>query len=463
MRGITDLSDGRCQTALVLGDQVIVSGANFVVGLILARFLGAEGYGQFVLTYGVVLFVSGIQIALIVSPMMVIGPTLVGQSRREYDSVVLVQQLVSGALFGAVVLVAGYSASHFIPDWGLERVLWPLFFAMLGYICQDFARRCLFVHDSTLAALCSDLIAHGLKLVLLAGIGMTMALSAGGALWIIALASAVGTLVAMALNRHSLTSPSYEPLLRVTRQHWDFGKWLLANSVTYWGSSQLVIYMAGAVISAAAVGTISAALNIVGAVNILFLAMENFVPSRAARMYALRGRVGLNHYLRRVGMLGGFGTLGLVAVAAFWSDYWLTLFYGTAYEGAGWIVIWSGVFYLLGFFQRPFSVGLRVLGNTRAIFFATLVGAIVAVLVSYPAIRWAGIAGVMLALCVVQTAVMITMWTCYRRTIDALPSQQPHGEIAAGRTVPLASVHEGDTLTFRASATPTHVCNDEQK
>ena len=38
------------KTQLVLADQAVVSGANFVTGLLLARYLGPAGYGQFVLS-----------------------------------------------------------------------------------------------------------------------------------------------------------------------------------------------------------------------------------------------------------------------------------------------------------------------------------------------------------------------------------------------------------------------------
>ena len=63
----------RRKTKLVLGDQVIVSGANFVIGLLLARALGPTGYGQFVLNFNIILFAYGINIALINSPMLVLG------------------------------------------------------------------------------------------------------------------------------------------------------------------------------------------------------------------------------------------------------------------------------------------------------------------------------------------------------------------------------------------------------
>ncbi len=57
-----------------LADQTMVSGVNFLTGILLARYLGVEEFGRFTLAWMAVLFVNGIQHAAINSPMMSIGP-----------------------------------------------------------------------------------------------------------------------------------------------------------------------------------------------------------------------------------------------------------------------------------------------------------------------------------------------------------------------------------------------------
>jgi len=74
---------------LAFVDQAFVSGMNFLTGLALARFLGLEGYGEYVLVYGAILFSSTVQMSLILSPMMVKGAGIEGLSRRKYFSSVL--------------------------------------------------------------------------------------------------------------------------------------------------------------------------------------------------------------------------------------------------------------------------------------------------------------------------------------------------------------------------------------
>jgi O-antigen/teichoic acid export membrane protein len=55
---------------LVFLDQALVSGSNFVLGILLARYLGVAGYGQFALLWLIVLFFSSLQLAYIISPML---------------------------------------------------------------------------------------------------------------------------------------------------------------------------------------------------------------------------------------------------------------------------------------------------------------------------------------------------------------------------------------------------------
>jgi O-antigen/teichoic acid export membrane protein len=124
-------------------------------------------------------------------------------------------------------------------------------------------------------------------------------------------------------------------------------------------------------------------------------------------------------------VLGAAGTLVIVAVGAIWAEFWLALLYGSAYRGDGWIVAWWGAFYLLGFIQRPLSAGLRVFGYTKGIFLGTAASAVVAVSVSYPLIRLAGVKGTMLALCMVQAAALLVMAVSFRKALRSRRELSP--------------------------------------
>jgi O-antigen/teichoic acid export membrane protein len=400
----------------VLADQVVVSGANFAVGLLLARALGPSGYGQFTLLSNIILFVLGVQVALIDSPLLVLGAALPEERRTQYFPAVIFGQLLFGIVSAALLLIAVPIVSHFAPQWNLQNVAGATVFAMLGFLLQDFSRRYLFVRDRAGVALSADLACHGSKVALLAALGLWWGLSAISAFWMIGAASLAGVLIAVSFERkrESWRLPSGASARRVLREHWNFGKWLLAESMASLCASQLVIYTTGQLISLSAVGAMAAAMHIVGATNVLLLALENLVPSRAAQTHAIRGRAALNRYLWRISLIGGAGTLAIVAIAVLGAEFWLRLLYGAAYQGNGRLVLWWGLYYVIGFAQRPFSTGLRVLGHTRGIFHGTLAGAVIAIACTYPATRAFGVDGAMLALCLVQAAILYVLFLSYR-------------------------------------------------
>lgn len=419
-REITRTS-GRRKTQMVLVDQAVVSGANFLAGLLLGRFLGPSGFGQFTLTYNLILLASGIQMALISAPMQVIGPQRGAANEAVYYRCALQLQIAFSLLLALAAVSALHVLARLFPEWGLVGLALPVAAASMTFVAQDFLRRYLIARNDTVTALISDAGTYGLRVLLLALLGWGVGLHAHGAFWLIALSCLIGV-AAFALRPKWWTEvgPLDRRELRVTsREHWHTGKWLLADTVVYWfGGQMVVIYVAGHLLSADAVGKITAAMNVVGVANILFLALENFVPSRAAHMYAARGRAGLTSYLRRVAYIGGALTLAIVLVTSLFAEFWLNLFYGGAYAGNGSLVLWWGVYYIFGFLIRPFAYGLRVLGNTRAMFFSTAFGALASAALSYPLIGFAGMNGAMIAMCGVQTVVAAAMMGFFFRTMQ---------------------------------------------
>ncbi|HZP88070.1 MAG TPA: hypothetical protein VFB54_14745 [Burkholderiales bacterium] len=413
------MESGRRKTHFAFADQILVSGANFATGLLLARALGPAGYGQYTLLFNVVMFMFGIQIALINSPLLVLGGAVSQEDADDYFRSAVLGQVVW--LLAAIGLISGFAllTNIWLPQWNLRSLWGALVVGMIGYLSQDFVRRYLFVRDRAALALRTDLIAHGLKLLLLAGCAFWWQIGTASALWIIGgtgLAGVASVLVGASMRGWHVL-PAAGGLRRAIEAHWHFGKWLLAESLASLCAAQLVIYLTGHLISVAAVGAMTAAMNIIAAANVLFLALENVVPSRAAKIYSARGLPGLKRYLVRFATLGGACTLAIVLVAVAGAELWLRLLYGEAYAGNGSLLAWWGLYYLLGFAQRPFSVGLRVLGVTRALFHGTVAAGVVSLALSYPATRAFGVHGAMLALCAVQAATLLVLALSYRTAV----------------------------------------------
>jgi O-antigen/teichoic acid export membrane protein len=313
-------------------------------------------------------------------------------------------------LIGGLLLCAAF------PEWNIDPLVAPLAAAAFFVGMQEFARRLFLVQRRAVAALANDLTCHALRLCLLSVAYATQSMNPGTALWLIAGTSAFSAVTAaFAVDRNP--SSTIATVREIAQEHWVFGKWLLAGSLAYWCGAQLILYVAASLLSVGVVGGMSAALSLTGAANVLFLGMENLVPPRAASCYRTGGPKALQRYVIRISSVGGLAILALMIVAGGWSEFWITLVFGTDYRAYSWLIWWWGLYHFIGFFQRPLSIALRVLNDTKAVYRSTLGGAAAAILVSVPAIQLHGVLGAMLAVCIVQVVTLMLLAHSYRQAI----------------------------------------------
>ena len=89
---------------LTLIDQAMVSGVNFLVSVALVRILGIELFGIYSLLWLAILFIQSIQFAVIISPMMSIGPKYLDAEKDSYYSAVLTHQIIFSIISSSIFI-----------------------------------------------------------------------------------------------------------------------------------------------------------------------------------------------------------------------------------------------------------------------------------------------------------------------------------------------------------------------
>jgi len=414
-------SNGRKHTIIIVLDQLVVSGSNFLTGFLLARYLGAEGYGQYVLAYGFLLFVSGLQVAIVISPMMVTGPRFKIEERKNYFRSLFTLQMLFNFFAGGAIYLLGIKVGEFYPEWNIASIAMPLAVATICFLTQDFFRRYFISSDQSGVAFINDTLFHGFRVISLLYVGHYAELDVDIAFKILTLSSAIPFIVGFV---SIYSSKGYTRKVRNYRdiivEQWNLGKWLIANNLSYWGSSQLIVYMVAALVSVASVGALNAALNIVGVTNILYMALENIVPIRATRIYMADGVVGLNQYLLKVAVVGGGITCTIGLIACVWAENWMSLLYNNKFSGYEWIIYGWALYYFFGFFHRPLSIGLRVLHDTKGIFISNLLSPLLAISCGYWTIHNYELLGALTILCMINFIVMLGLLLRYKTSIKYL-------------------------------------------
>jgi O-antigen/teichoic acid export membrane protein len=392
--------------AWALTDQAVVSGTNFLTSVILLRFMGLAEFGVFALAWMSVLFVNSLQTALIVSPMMSIGPKQDERDRPRYFGAVVFQELVLVSLCFVLVFVALKLSGNFFSHASLlqlallRQLALPLAVSAFAYQMQDFLRRYFFATRQSRRALADDTLSYLTQLPLLFLLHRTGHLTSATALWVMAGTSLAGLATGwlwmepIEFNRDWIRA--------ISRRHWKLSRWLTGASLMQWTSSNLFVVAAPIYYGAAAAGVLKASQNLMGAANVWFMGLDNVVPAETARRLRQSGVHSMLAYTRSILLRWGGITLLFAMVMAAAPEFWLRLFYGATMVQYGYVLRLYAVLYVFSFIGGPLRAGLQALEFTVPIFCSYLAMTAFAIALAAPLAKWLGLSGTMLGLLCVQ-------------------------------------------------------------
>jgi O-antigen/teichoic acid export membrane protein len=383
-----------------LTDQSIVSATNFLTNLMLVRFMGLREFGVFALAWMCVQFVNSLQSALIVAPMMSIGPKQEEKDKPFYFGAVVFQELVFVFFCFVLVLVALKSSSSFFPHANLQRLALPLAVSAFAYQMQDFIRRYFFTIRQSRCALADDALSYLPQLVILFLLYKAGQLNSATTLWVMAGTSLLGAVAGwfwmepIKLNRKWITD--------VSLRHWKISRWLGASSLLQWTSGNLFVLAAPVYYGAAAVGALRASQNLMGVTHVWFQGLDNVVPVETARRLRQGGAHSMLAYTRSVLLKWGGLTLLFAIVVAVAPGFWLRLVYGPQMFQYGYVLRLYALLYVIIFVGGPLRAGLQAMEFTAPIFWSYLAMTAFAFVFAVPAAKWLGLFGTMLGLLGVQ-------------------------------------------------------------
>jgi|SRR5271170_101095 len=401
--------------SFVLADQALVSGSNFLLGVLLTRKLPLDQVGQYWLLMAVVFFGGTIQLALIVSPMMSVGPLqdrwsakeyLIGVTAQEYAFVFAYSIIALGVLCGLRLI-----GVH-IPS----GVIIPLLCANAAYLLQDFYRRALFFQKKAMLGLFSDTISYLGQIAILWFLLTRSQLSLSSILWISAATSTVALL--LVVFKLPIARCSIETLRAIAIRNWASGRYLLGAAVLQWGSGSLFGLVAPAFLGAAVAGIMRACQSLVNATNIWVQGLENSLPSQASERYRAGGPAALKAYLMRAETLLVGGTLGLASAVIVAPKFWLQLLYGHRLDGYGFLLQAYAILAVFSVAGLPIRAGLRAIERTKPVFVGYVVSTIFSAIAAPLVPGLFGLKGVSVALIFTQVLTLPILFVSLRRGLN---------------------------------------------
>lgn len=217
-------------------DYGLFAFSNFILNVLLARWLAPADYGAFTVGFTIFLLLAAVQTGLFILPMQVFGADPTRRHPSEYLGAVL-QGHLGFTLAAAVMCLFGGWAFW----WTDSRVLYPTLFA-LGFAAPAILwlwlmRNTCYVYRQNPLAVAAGL----LYLLVLVGqayaLHLWQRLSAASAMGVMGISSLAAALWLATLLKQRQPRPQFRmgAMLRETMgSHWRFGRWMVGQNLLVW-------------------------------------------------------------------------------------------------------------------------------------------------------------------------------------------------------------------------------------
>ncbi len=380
------VTEARRRIGFTFLDQVVSSGSNFALGVVIARLSGAAEFGDYVLTMMIWLVVVGVHRALITEPIIVVSHEVDDHRtllRRGVNAELLVGALVSivVAISGALAMAAGAHIG------ALVLSLAPWFPSLL---LQDYWRAMAFQRQRPALALVNDLVFAGVQA---SAIAVFLALGWRSAEYVITawgVGATAGALLGFAW------SPAKERVIRgwhLLARLWPLSRWMLADFLAGFASYYAYLAFVALLISRYDYGGFRGALNLMGPVYVMVLAGGNLGLPEASR----RRNRDDPHVLWRFARSLSFGMsacVGLYGIGLALTASWLlTEVYGAEFARFAPLAALAALQELI--FVSVFGQGivLKAAGRVRRLWVLQVLVAVASVVSMVVLVTWFGTIG----------------------------------------------------------------------
>jgi O-antigen/teichoic acid export membrane protein len=215
-------------------DQGLISGSNFLVSILLARWLLPEQYGAYAVAFGVMVLLSLVYQSLVLEPMAVFGGSLYQDCLRGYLRSLL---WIHVSISSAIIVICGASAliSDLLHAKVLAGALAGVTVASPCILVFWLARRSFYLELSPGKAASGAFVYSSLAIGALYLLYKYSLLSPFTAFLLMSVGALATGAYLWTLLRAGLPRTSFAPSIReVWPKHWAYGRWALASCVAGW-------------------------------------------------------------------------------------------------------------------------------------------------------------------------------------------------------------------------------------
>jgi O-antigen/teichoic acid export membrane protein len=385
------------KSGFAIADQGCISGSNFLVSIVLARWMSATEYGAYALAFSIFILLSLAYMSMVLEPMAVFGGSLYRNDLGGYLKALLRIHLLSTvAIFSALGVLCGAAALH----GSMGDFLGALVGVTLASSCVLLfwlARRSFYLEFSPASAALGAVLYVGIVLGGLYFVHAKGWLSPFTAFLPISAAALLSSGLLFYWLRATFSSASLGKMRirarEVWHRHWKYGRWAIASAVASWIPAYVYYPLLTSFSGMAQSGEFKALMNLVAPMQQMQAAFSMLFLPYASRVYAEEGRQGASSIALRLTLfsLASAMVYWIVIIRAkesvfhlLYSDRYMEVVPLVPIIAIG-SVLWSAV--------CGSSIVLRAMESPASVFVAFIASSVVSLAIGIPATHAYGILG----------------------------------------------------------------------
>jgi len=409
-----------------LVDQGLISGSNFLISILLARWLAPDQYGAYAVGFAIFVLLTVFYQSALLEPMAVFGGSAYRDNLREYLRVLLwIQTVVTVVMCAPLGIWAGVTR---VMDNGsaLPGALLGVAIATPLVLVFWLVRRTFYLelspsHAAIGAMWYFTFATGGLFLLYYRNL-----LSPFTAFLAIALAALVTCLVLLRTLRKNLSPTSAKlHIWDVCRRHWVYGRWALVANLASWIPAYIFYPILARMSGMVPSGQLRALMNFVAPQLQIQTALAMLFLPYAAR---LRGQKGASYAIalnRKITLISLSGAIAYWAGIILFKGTVFHLLYSGKYTDVAYLLPWVAVGSILWAGAFGPTVVLRAMEAPRLVFLAYIVATVLSLVIGVPATRVYGLWGAILGVNVSDgVSWLMLVFLLRRKTADLRVASQ---------------------------------------
>jgi O-antigen/teichoic acid export membrane protein len=277
-------------------DQGIFSGSNFLLNILLARWLFPEDYGAYAIGFSVLVLFLQLLISYIFEPMGVLGPSSYNEDLKLYLSAQIKLYFVVTVPTGLLLALVSYLYGRFGGNLFICNILTAMGVMLSLVMLPWMLRRVFYVLSKPDVALAGSIIYAMLLILFTFVVKRQDSLTGVSTVFIVASAGLMSGLFLLAQLGSRVASTGTIPFKSVLHGNWAFGRWLVIASILMVVSVQAQIYITGAVLGLRESGVIYALQTLTQPMTLTVTAVTALITPRLAADYS---QLDFNSFRRR--------------------------------------------------------------------------------------------------------------------------------------------------------------------